>query len=102
MLPQISVVIPAYDAERWIGQTLNCILAQDYPPDLLDIAVVDDGSSDRTVECARAVLEHARLEWNIQSCSHGGPAHARNIGIRSTRGQWIQFLDADDLLAKDK
>jgi glycosyltransferase involved in cell wall biosynthesis len=102
MLPQISVVIPAYNAERWIGETLNCILAQDYPPDLLEIAVVDDGSSDRTIECARAVLKQGPLEWSIQSCSHGGPARARNIGISSTRGQWIQFLDADDLLAKDK
>lgn len=101
-MPTISIVIPAYNAAAFIGQAIGSILKSDYPHDQLEISVVDDGSTDATVDQARAVLAGARIPWTIHQCDRGGPSRARNLGWRLSRGEWIQFLDADDTLAPSK
>jgi glycosyltransferase involved in cell wall biosynthesis len=90
-VPTISVVIPCYNAERYIVATIDSVLAQDQPG--LEIIVVDDGSSDRSVELIRATFPQVRVEQQANQ----GVAAARNNGIRLATGEWIAFVDADDI-----
>jgi glycosyltransferase involved in cell wall biosynthesis len=101
-LPSISVVIPARNMERWIGDTLQSVLAADFPADHLEIVVVDDGSTDRTRHRVTEMLKNSVVPWKIESSAQGGPSKARNLGLSRARGEWLQFLDADDLISADK
>ncbi|MES2263035.1 MAG: glycosyltransferase [Pseudomonadota bacterium] len=91
MHPIISVIIPCYNAERYIVATIESVLAQDVRD--LEIIVVDDGSKDRSVELVRATFPDVRLETQANQ----GVAAARNRGIALARGEWIAFVDADDI-----
>lgn len=96
MRPLVSVLIPAYNASRWINQTIASVRAQTYSP--IETVVVDDGSTDNTLEVLR------RLEWpgiKIVAKANGGPASARNTAFRLAQGDYIYFLDADDIVAPD-
>ena len=102
-LPAVSVVMPAFNAETWIADALSSIVAQTYPKELIDIIVVDDGSTDRTVETAERVLKESGVEHRVlTNAAAAGPSAARNRGWRAGRGRWIQFLDADDRIAPTK
>jgi glycosyltransferase involved in cell wall biosynthesis len=96
----VSVVIPAYNAEKWVSETVESVLAQTYGN--LEIILVDDGSTDRTVEVAEQVLKRGKIPFDIFSQPNMGAAGARNLGWRVARGPWVQFLDADDLLMPQK
>ena len=89
--PQISIIIPAFDAERHIVQALESVRAQNIPSH--EVIVIDDGSKHSPDGLVRSVFPHARL---LQQ-SNLGPAAARNLGLRIARGNFIAFLDADDL-----
>jgi len=93
LLP-ITVVIPAYDSERFIADAIASVLAQTRPP--AEILVIDDGSSDATAARARAAGARVVVQ------AHQGPAAARNGGIREARQAWVAFLDADDAWTPDK
>lgn len=92
-LPTISVIMPAYNAERYIGQALNSVYAQDYEQTRLDVIVVDDGSTDGTVDIIGRYEERLRC---IRQPNRG-PAAARNTALAAARGDFVAFLDADDL-----
>src|SRR5690606_34102704 len=92
----VSIVIPVYNAEKYLEQTLASIYAQTYPH--TEIIAVDDGSSDRSVEILRQHAPRVRLVTQ----ANAGAAAARNRGVREARGKWIAFLDADDLWTPDK
>lgn len=89
--PLVSVIIPAYNAGRTIDSALRSLFAQTFRD--FEAIVIDDGSSDDTVERAAAWGEAVR----VYSQPNGGPARARNTGIRLARGRLLAFLDADDL-----
>jgi glycosyltransferase involved in cell wall biosynthesis len=92
--PLTSVVIPAYNAERFLERTLRSALGQTYSK--LEVIVVDDGSTDKTRTIAEAVaVTDDRVR--IISVPNGGVAKARNIGTAEARGEFVAFLDADDL-----
>jgi glycosyltransferase involved in cell wall biosynthesis len=93
--PCVSVIVPAYNRERYLGAALDSVLAQDYRP--LEIVVVDDGSTDGTARVARAYPDVRYLHQANQ-----GVAAARNAGIAASRGELIAFLDSDDLWAPEK
>jgi glycosyltransferase involved in cell wall biosynthesis len=101
-LPRISVVIPAYNAEEWIGAAIASVFAQAYPSELVELIVVDDGSTDATVAITQTLLAARTGTHGVLHTSHGGPGVARNLGWQSAQNEWIQFLDADDLLEPDK
>jgi glycosyltransferase involved in cell wall biosynthesis len=102
-LPTVSVVIPALNAQSWIATTLQSVLEQTYPKELIEIVIVDDGSVDGTVEEAERVLAAGTVARTVlRTLSSSGPGAARNRGWKHARGQWIQFLDADDLLHPQK
>jgi glycosyltransferase involved in cell wall biosynthesis len=88
--PLVSVIIPCYNAERYIAETLESVFAQTYPT--IEVVVVDDGSTDNTVE----VLKSYKVQL-IQQRNRGVSA-ARNNGIRHSRGKYVLFLDHDDRL----
>jgi len=91
--PLTSVVIPAYNAELFIERTLRSVLRQTHSN--LEVIVVDDGSTDKT----RAIAEAAAMDDRVRiiSVPNGGVAKARNIGIAEANGEFVAFLDADDL-----
>jgi len=94
-LPLVSVIVPAYNAERFLGRALQSAADQTYPR--CEIIVVDDGSGDRTAEIARSFPRVRYLSQPNQ-----GQGAARNHGIRASTGAYITFLDADDLYLPDK
>jgi glycosyltransferase involved in cell wall biosynthesis len=97
MKPLVSILIPAYNAEEWIGETLRSAIAQTW--ERTEIIVVDDGSKDRTLEIARQ-FQSQRVQVITQD--NRGAAAARNIAFGLSQGDFIQWLDADDLLSPDK
>ncbi|MEQ1648627.1 MAG: glycosyltransferase [Hyphomicrobiaceae bacterium] len=95
--PTVSVVVPLFNTERYIGATLASVLAQTFTD--FEVIVVDDGSTDRGPTIV-AQLTDARVR--IFSQYNRGLAGARNAGIREARGRFIAFLDADDLWHQEK
>ena len=95
-MPVVSVVIPAYNAARTLGDTVRSVLDQTF--DDLEVVVVDDGSRDSTAAVAGGFGEPVRCI----STPNGGVSRARNVGIEAARGRYLAFLDADDLWDADK
>jgi glycosyltransferase involved in cell wall biosynthesis len=92
--PLVSVVVPAFNAERFLAEALDSVLAQSHTP--LEVIVVDDGSTDRTGEIARSYGVHCLRQRN------SGHAAARNAGVTAAGGDFLSFLDADDLWEPNK
>jgi glycosyltransferase involved in cell wall biosynthesis len=97
MKPLVSILIPAYNSEQWIGYTLKSAVAQTWPRK--EIIVVDDGSKDGTAEVAG---KFASKELVVVRAENQGAAAARNHALSISQGDYVQWLDADDLLAPDK
>jgi len=93
----VSILIPAYNAEAWIADTIKSALAQTWQRK--EIIVVDDGSTDRTLAIAR---EFASKDIAVVSQENQGACAARNRAFALSQGDYIQWLDADDLLSPDK
>ena len=97
MTPLVSILIPAYNAERWIAETIHAALAQTWPR--TEIIVIDDGSEDRTLSIAR---KFASKTVSVMTQENQGASAARNKALELCQGDYIQWLDADDLLAPEK
>lgn len=97
MKPLVSILIPAYNAEKWIAETLRSAIAQTW--ENTEIIVVDDGSKDGTLEVAKS-FESDRVRVFTQK--NQGASAARNTAFSLSHGDFIQWLDADDLLSPDK
>jgi glycosyltransferase involved in cell wall biosynthesis len=95
--PIVSVLIPAHNAERWVAHSIQSVLAQDWPK--IELIVVDDGSRDDTLAVARR-FESKHVKVVTQG--NQGAAAARNRALSLAQGDYVQWLDADDLLAPDK
>lgn len=93
----ISIIIPAYNAEPWIKETIESALSQTWSNK--EVIVIDDGSSDKTLQIAKG-YESKSLKVIAQE--NGGANVARNKALEFAQGDYIQWLDADDLLAPDK
>ncbi|MDC7220622.1 MAG: glycosyltransferase family A protein [Spirochaetales bacterium] len=102
-MPSISLIIPVYNRPLLLLEALKSVLSQTRLPE--EIIVVDDGSGDETVGAARDFLEKAEadLNWKLFELDHCGMAGAvRNYGVAASRGEWIAFLDSDDLWEPEK
>lgn len=103
MKPLVSILIACHNAEPWLAETIASVLAQTWPN--LELILVDDGSTDQSWAIAQSIAEDHRQGpvpiQLIQQAQRGASA-ARNRAIQACRGELIQYLDADDLLAPDK
>jgi len=97
MKPLVSIIIPAYNAEEWIAHSIQSAVAQTWPRK--EIIVINDGSTDLTGEVARRFTSK---EVAVVSTENRGLSATVNRGYRLSQGDYIQELDADDLLAPDK
>jgi hypothetical protein len=96
MLQKVSILIPCYNAERWITQAIDSALNQTYAH--TEVVVVDDGSSDRSLELIKRFGD--RIRWETQP-NQGGNI-TRNRLLELSTGEWLQYLDSDDYLLPDK
>src|ERR1700748_887608 len=92
----ISVVIPVHNGERYLAEAIESVLNQTYAPS--QVLVIDDGSTYNTPAVARAYAERVLYVGQEQK----GPGAARNLGVRSSRTDFIAFLDADDIWMPEK
>lgn len=92
----VSVVVPAHNAGQWIGETLSSILAQTMLP--VQVIVIDDGSTDSTADVVRSF--GTRVQYAYQE--NAGAGAARNLGLTLAIGEYVAFLDADDLWLPEK
>jgi glycosyltransferase involved in cell wall biosynthesis len=97
MKPLVSILIPAFNSQEWIADTLRSAIAQTWPQK--EIIVVDDGSTDQTLAVAR---QFACDSVRVVTQGNQGAAAARNKAFSLSQGDYIQWLDADDLIAPDK
>jgi glycosyltransferase involved in cell wall biosynthesis len=97
MKPLVSILTPAYNAETWIAETITSALRQTWPRK--EIIVVDDGSTDRTLEVAS---KFSKEGVTVVSQKKSGASAARNHAYSLCKGDYVQWLDADDVLAPDK
>lgn len=94
--PLVSICIPTRNTERWLRQAIDSALNQTWSP--LEVIVIDDGSTDGTVNMLKSYGD--RIQWRSTKPQGGNPA--RNLGLSVAKGEWIQFLDADDYLLPEK
>ncbi|MBD5356433.1 MAG: glycosyltransferase [Bacteroides sp.] len=96
--PLISVIIPVYNAEKYLKRCVNSVLAQTYPN--IEIILINDGSTDNSQTICE---EYSRLFPSIKSLNknNGGQSSARNVGLNSAKGEYIGFIDSDDWIAPD-
>jgi glycosyltransferase involved in cell wall biosynthesis len=97
MQPLVSILIPAYNAQEWIADTIRSALAQTWARK--EIIVVNDGSTDQTLEVAQRFASKTVL---VVTQANQGAAAARNNALALSQGDFIQWLDADDLLSRNK
>ena len=93
--PLVSVIIPVYNGEKYLRESIDSIFSQTYTP--IEVIVVDDGSTDQSKAIARSFPQIRYLFQN-----NSGHASARNRGIRAANADYISFLDSDDLWLPEK
>lgn len=96
----VSVVIPLYNKETYVVETLRSVMNQTYAN--LECIIVDDGSTDNSFEMTSKFISDNKLPWSLISQNNSGQTKARNRGIQEARGEYIAFLDSDDLWPVNK
>lgn len=92
----VSILIPCYNADRWVGEAIESALAQTWPEK--EIIVIDDGSTDSSLKVIQSFGD--RIRW--ESGSNRGSNATRNRLLKLARAEWVQYLDADDYLLPEK
>jgi glycosyltransferase involved in cell wall biosynthesis len=95
---KVSIIIPAFNASEYIDKTIESVLQQTW--ENWELIIVNDGSTDRTQDVVRPYLRDPRIIYHEQT--NQGCSGAKNTGLRISTGSFIQYLDADDLLSKEK
>ncbi|MCD6515409.1 MAG: glycosyltransferase family 2 protein [Candidatus Odinarchaeota archaeon] len=97
MRPLISIIIPFHNAQRTLKKALLSLIDQDFPKDNYEIILVDDGSTDNSVEEIRKVVTNSPVPVKIVQQKHKGCYSARNLGAKIARGEILAFIDADEV-----
>lgn len=99
MVPLVSAIIPSYNGAKYLEEAVSSVINQTHAK--LECIIVDDGSTDNTHQiCQNLIKKDPCIKYVYQS--NGGPASARNRGIKESKGDWIQLLDSDDWLNENK
>lgn len=97
----VTVIVPLYNAQKYISETIQSVINQTYQN--WELLVVDDCSTDNSVMIVKKFEEEdKRIKLILSETNFGGPARPRNIGLDNSNGEYIAFLDADDVWLKDK
>ena len=96
--PLVSVIMPVYNGEKYIGKAIESVLAQNVPTELL---VIDDCSTDKTELTVMKYMDSGNIRY-IRNKENMGAARSRNRGVKASKGKYIAFLDADDWWEKGK
>jgi glycosyltransferase involved in cell wall biosynthesis len=99
MKPLVSIIIPCYNSELWIADSIESCLNQTYSH--IEIIIVNDGSTDKSVNIINAFVEKFPEKISVISKTNGGSSSARNLAIKYSKGDYFIFLDSDDLLEID-
>lgn len=103
MIKLISVIIPMFNAEDTILDSINSVLNQTYKKSKIEILVIDDGSEDGSFYIVKEFIKKNECEnVKLLSKKNGGVSSARNMGIKNAKGNYIAFLDSDDIWKTDK
>jgi len=100
MSPIVSVIIPLYNKEKWIERTLYSVLNQTFTD--WEAIIVDDGSTDRSVEVVEEFIQKNPGNWVLIKNHNAGQCRTRNSGIARADGEYVAFLDADDIWSSNK
>jgi len=92
---EFSIIIPTYNRKGQIIKALKELSSQNYNPDLFEVVVIDDGSTDGTSEELQAFKKKLKIDIKLIRQKNKGPAHARNVGIKNSKYEFIVFLDSD-------
>lgn len=95
----VSIVMPSYNTEKFIAESIESVLAQTYPH--WELIIVDDCSTDNTDAVIEPYLKDSRIRY-LKNQRNSGAAVSRNYALREAKGKWIAFLDSDDLWTPDK
>lgn len=95
----VSIIMPSYNTDRFISESIKSVLAQTYTN--WELIIIDDCSKDNTDAIVRPFLEDSRIKY-LKNNQNFGAAISRNIAIQKARGKWIAFLDSDDLWRSEK
>ena len=96
--PKISIVVPAYNTEKFINRALDSLINQDYPEKNYEIIIIDDGSTDKTGKICDDYAEKFPF-IHVTHTENYGPAHARNVALKQCQGEYITFCDSDDFVS---
>mgnify|MGYP000427283219 CR=1 FL=1 len=97
----VSVIMPAHNSSRFISESISSVLKQTYP--YIELLIVDDRSTDNTLEIAKKFAKaHQNIKVIVNRCSEGGAYFARNLGLDACSGQYVAFLDSDDIWLSEK
>jgi len=96
----VDVIIPAYNAEKFIERTLKSVVSQTHLPE--KIIIVDDGSTDETVNIINDFKKNSKVKIDLHQQENRGPNAARNAGLKHSTSEFVAFLDADDIWEKEK
>jgi glycosyltransferase involved in cell wall biosynthesis len=97
--PLISIVVPVYQVENYIANTIKSIINQTYSS--IEVILVNDGTKDKSIEIALTILDSGKVNYTLINQDNMGIAAARNTGIRNSKGKWILMVDSDDVIAPD-
>ena len=95
----ISVIVPIYNVEKYLENCLKSIVEQTYRD--FELIVVDDGSSDKSVDIANNYLKDKDIKWSLIKKENGGQSSARNAGLRAAKGELISYIDSDDVISPE-
>ena len=96
---KVSVIVPVFNASEYIGRTLDSIISQDF--ESFEVIVVDDGSTDDSLEVINNTLGNTQIPHKIIHQENQGVSVARNVGIDASVGDYLVFIDADELGVKE-
>lgn len=95
----ISVIVAVYNVEKYIVNCLKSIVNQDYAD--FELILVDDGSSDNSCNVINDYLKDSNINWQLIKKENGGQSSSRNLGVSKAKGEYISFIDSDDVVTSD-
>lgn len=96
-MPAVTIILPVYNVEKYIGDCIESIINQTFKD--FELIIVDDSSPDKSIDIARDMLNKTSVKYTILERPNGGLSAARNTGIKKAQGDYLAFVDSDDVIS---